>query len=105
MRARARGSEAAGAVPSVRMNPILLKPTDTCRSPAVTTFAREKTTDQVRGRVASASGLLRQADGMMLQGYEIHMGQTVAVGLFEEAGVRRAVLSQIAVYRMMGVAK
>jgi adenosylcobyric acid synthase len=46
--------------------------------PAVTTFAQTKSTHQVRGRVASTTGVLARAAGSAVSGYEIHMGQTVA---------------------------
>ncbi len=44
--------------------------------PLATTFAATKTTHQVRGRVAVASGLLSGCDGGVITGYEIHMGRT-----------------------------
>jgi adenosylcobyric acid synthase len=44
---------------------------------AVTTFATEKSTRQVRARVLADSGLLSGTKGQELSGYEIHMGQTV----------------------------
>lgn len=49
--------------------------------PVVTTFGKEKTTHQVKGRVVQGSGLLRGALGMPLTGYEIHMGQTTGEGI------------------------
>jgi adenosylcobyric acid synthase len=45
---------------------------------AVTEFAPEKSTSQVRAQVISDLGLLAGAKGLELSGYEIHMGQTVS---------------------------
>jgi adenosylcobyric acid synthase len=42
----------------------------------VTTFAPQKSTTQVRGRVVASQGLLEGMAGLELVGYEIHMGQT-----------------------------
>jgi len=42
----------------------------------VTTFAPEKSTTQVRGRVAADRGILEGMKGQEVVGYEIHMGQT-----------------------------
>jgi adenosylcobyric acid synthase len=42
----------------------------------VTTFAQQKSTNQVRGRVVASRGLLEGMAGLELVGYEIHMGQT-----------------------------
>ena len=44
--------------------------------PIETTFSPSKSTQQVRGRVVRAEGLLSKAYGLPLEGYEIHMGQT-----------------------------
>lgn len=44
---------------------------------AITTFGPQKTTTQVKGRVAADHGLLAGMKGMEFMGYEIHMGQTV----------------------------
>ena len=41
-----------------------------------TTFATEKSTRQVRGKVAASRGLLEGTEGEEVVGYEIHMGQT-----------------------------
>jgi adenosylcobyric acid synthase len=46
----------------------------------VTTFESEKTTHQVRARVAASQGLFRGLTGEDLTGYEIHMGQTLGGG-------------------------
>lgn len=46
--------------------------------PMSTVFAEEKTTHQVRGRVACGFGLLADAEGLPIAGYEIHMGQSGA---------------------------
>jgi len=44
---------------------------------AVTTFAQSKHTTQVKGKILShKDGLLTQAKGIELNGYEIHMGET-----------------------------
>ena len=43
---------------------------------AVTTFARQKSTTQVKARVAANWGLLQETAGQELIGYEIHMGRT-----------------------------
>jgi adenosylcobyric acid synthase len=48
--------------------------------PAVTTYARQKATSQVKGRVATDRGLLSGMAGQELIGYEIHMGQTQTEG-------------------------
>ncbi len=45
--------------------------------PVVTTFQRDKSTHQVKGRVGQGEGLLREAAGAPLSGYEIHMGRTI----------------------------
>lgn len=42
----------------------------------ITTFGPQKTTTQVKGRVAADYGLLAGMKGMEFVGYEIHMGQT-----------------------------
>ena len=47
---------------------------------AVTTFAKEKSTTQVKARVAANWGLLKEMAGQELIGYEIHMGQTENMG-------------------------
>jgi len=44
--------------------------------PVTTTFFPTKSTHQVRGFVAQGRGLLRNAFGLPIEGYEIHMGQT-----------------------------
>jgi adenosylcobyric acid synthase len=44
----------------------------------VTTFVPEKSTRQVRARVASDIGLLSGIKGLELSGYEIHMGETAS---------------------------
>jgi adenosylcobyric acid synthase len=44
--------------------------------PVTTTFSPVKSTHQVRGRVIAARGLLREASGLRVSGYEIHMGTT-----------------------------
>ena len=43
----------------------------------VTVFNREKTTTQVKGRVSLSKGILSEADGKEIEGYEIHMGESV----------------------------
>jgi adenosylcobyric acid synthase len=42
----------------------------------VTEFAAEKSTTQVTARVLTSAGLLAGTEGLELNGYEIHMGQT-----------------------------
>ena len=49
--------------------------------PLVTTFLPEKSTHQVKGRVAEGWGLLRGASGLPVIGYEIHMGHTLGSGV------------------------
>ena len=46
----------------------------------VTIFAADKSTRQVRARVAAEKGLLAGMEGQELVGYEIHMGQTEGEG-------------------------
>jgi adenosylcobyric acid synthase len=41
-----------------------------------TTFKRTKTTTQVKARVAGSAGLLQGLTGIVVTGYEIHMGQS-----------------------------
>jgi adenosylcobyric acid synthase len=48
--------------------------------PVQTSFAPAKTTRRVGGRVACAAGLLSGLEGMPIEGYEIHMGETVSGG-------------------------
>lgn len=47
--------------------------------PLVTTFASEKQTVRVTGRVLASRGLFARASRLPVEGYEIHMGRTVAV--------------------------
>jgi len=59
--------------------------------PVSTTFAAEKRTCRVRGRVVANGGLLSLAGGEEVEGYEIHMGETVgaapaAIRLGERSG-------------------
>ena len=49
--------------------------------PTSTTFHREKSTHQVRGRVTDGRGLLSGCGGAEVSAYEIHMGQTLGEGL------------------------
>ena len=44
--------------------------------PVSTTFTATKETHRIRGRVATAKGVLATAGGAPLEGYEIHMGRT-----------------------------
>jgi adenosylcobyric acid synthase len=46
--------------------------------PVVTTFEKEKVRTRVQGTVASVTGLLEPLSGMEVEGYEVHMGTTVA---------------------------
>jgi len=48
--------------------------------PVETTFAPEKSTQRVRGRVLPSPGLLSLAAGEEVEGYEIHMGQSLVGG-------------------------
>lgn len=48
--------------------------------PVETDFAPAKMTHQARARVLEAEGLLRGAEGLAIEGYEIHMGLTQRVG-------------------------
>lgn len=48
--------------------------------PVKTWFLPEKTTKQVRGRVGELTGCLKTLSGCCLEGYEIHMGNTVLTG-------------------------
>jgi adenosylcobyric acid synthase len=43
----------------------------------VTAFNREKTTTQVKGTVSTGMGILSEASGKEIEGYEIHMGESV----------------------------
>lgn len=43
----------------------------------VTVFNRKKTTTQVKGTVNSGRGILAEAEGKEIEGYEIHMGESV----------------------------
>ncbi|HEY95300.1 MAG TPA: cobyric acid synthase [Dehalococcoidia bacterium] len=43
----------------------------------VTVFNRGKTTTQVKGRVSNGRGILSEANGREIEGYEIHMGESV----------------------------
>jgi adenosylcobyric acid synthase len=43
----------------------------------VTAFNREKTTTQVEGKVITDKGILSQAEGKEIEGYEIHMGESI----------------------------
>lgn len=45
--------------------------------PVMTTFTPVKSTHLVRGRVVSGKGILREALGLSISGYEIHMGESV----------------------------
>jgi adenosylcobyric acid synthase len=47
---------------------------------AITTFAQEKSTTQVRAQVITDMGLLAGTKGIEISGYEIHMGQTISRG-------------------------
>ena len=49
--------------------------------PVSTVFRGDKETHRVKGRVASAVGMLSGASGLPVQGYEIHMGRTVGDGV------------------------
>jgi len=44
--------------------------------PVATTFRAVKSTHQVKARVVSGRGLLRRARGLLVVGYEIHMGRS-----------------------------
>ena len=49
--------------------------------PLTTVFAGRKETHRIQGEVAAAAGLLANAGGATIQGYEIHMGQTAGEGV------------------------
>ena len=49
--------------------------------PASTTFLSEKSTHQVKGRVAAGKGMLSGCEGSEVVAYEIHMGSTSSFGL------------------------
>ena len=49
--------------------------------PLTTVFAGRKETHRIQGEVAAAAGLLANAGGATIQGYEIHMGQTTGEGV------------------------
>lgn len=49
--------------------------------PVETVFEEKKTTRQATGRVAWGRGILEGAQGLLVSGYEIHMGQSTANGL------------------------
>ncbi len=49
--------------------------------PGSTTFLREKSTHQVRGKVAAGRGLLSGCEGSEITAYEIHMGVTPSDGV------------------------
>ena len=54
--------------------------------PTVTVFEKEKTRTQVRGRfVTGGKGYFAELDGVEIEGYEIHMGQTTVISNEEEA--------------------
>ncbi len=46
----------------------------------ITTFARDKSTTQIRGKVSANHGLLEGMSGQEITGYEIHMGRTETRG-------------------------
>jgi adenosylcobyric acid synthase len=48
--------------------------------PVVTVFEREKVRTRVQGTVASVTGLLEGVSGMEIEGYKVHMGNTVSEG-------------------------
>ncbi len=43
----------------------------------VTAFNRKKTTTQVKGMVSTGRGILSEASGKEIEGYEIHMGESI----------------------------
>ncbi len=44
--------------------------------PVTTTFSREKETHRIKGEVVGEAGLVAEARGSRIEGYEIHMGRT-----------------------------
>lgn len=48
--------------------------------PCITVFEKEKTRTRVKGRFTSPDGIFGELDGTEIEGYEIHMGRTLAEG-------------------------
>ena len=48
--------------------------------PVETTFTTEKTRTRINGRFVHVDGILKELQGLELEGYEIHMGQTKLLG-------------------------
>jgi adenosylcobyric acid synthase len=84
--------------------------------PVVTTFVPTKTTTRVHFRINATDGLFARADGERVVGYEIHNGitsermmdgriaGTYVHGLFDEPGVRRAILARLAAWKDVDLA-
>ena len=49
--------------------------------PVTTVYGQTKETRWIKGRVIQDSGLLAEAKGLEIQGYEIHMGRTIGEGV------------------------
>ena len=49
--------------------------------PVRTVFSEEKTRTRVEGRFLSLGGILQELSGTAFEGYEIHMGESVLLGV------------------------
>ena len=53
-----------------------------------TVFTKEKTRTRVRGKVAPICGALAELSGCGIEGYEIHMGETIVCGEFADGRIQ-----------------
>lgn len=53
--------------------------------PVQTVFTKEKTRTRVSGTIAALTGAFSELSGQSVEGYEIHMGETTAIGAAETA--------------------